>query len=182
MRRRPERHDQERQTRGDRRAESREGWVEESKDHRERLAQIVKEHPWAIGILLTDRAAGSPSEFARAVIVVRTMLVAKLGVTPPQVEALIAAPRDPVYPAQIEQWRLVDSGEGTHLLGRVTGHPRVIDGHCALSTCIIGGPTERGLVLTLSGQLYRLGRRGRSRAPSGETPDPWGPAGAGRVH
>jgi hypothetical protein len=44
---------------------------------------------------------------------------------------------------------------------RLTGHPSVIDGHRVLSTWVIGTAKERGLVLTFSGQLYRLGRPGR---------------------
>src|SRR5258708_801271 len=109
----------------------------------------------AVRILAADRAANRPPAFAPAVEYALAVLAA-IGVVA-QVEQLIDA-CNPVRPAQIEEWFLVDVGESTHLVGRVTGHPTVPDGHRALSTRVIGTSNERGLVLTFSGQLYRLGR------------------------
>jgi hypothetical protein len=104
-----------------------------------------------------------------------------------QVEQSIAA-YGPVRPARIEDWHPVDIGETTHLVGRVTGHPTVLDGHRVLSTWVIGTAKEFGLVLTFSGQLYQLGRPGRAFAPGDERPDPYDAADAasqpipGRLH
>ena len=60
----------------------------------------------------------------------------------------------------------------------MTDHPTVIDGHRVLSTWVIGTAKERGLVLTFSGQLYRLGRPWRAFAPGDERPDPYDAADA----
>lgn len=163
MTRRPEPPSRERQGRGGRLADGGAQCVDESAAQRELLARIAIEHPWTIRILIADQWAGSPPEFAAAIIAVRTMLT-ELGVAPQQIAALLAAPRDSVRPAQIEQWHVLCVGEETLLFGRVTGHPTVIDGHRVLSTCIVSGPTQDRLVLTRSGQLYRLRQRA-SRPP-----------------
>jgi len=109
----------------------------------------------AVRILAADRAAGRPQEFAWAVAEALAILMA-VGAEA-EVEKAIAA-RDPVRPAIIEDWYPVEIGDGTQLVGRVTGHPTVIDGHRVLSTFVIGTAAKLGLALTFSGQLYRLGR------------------------
>jgi hypothetical protein len=124
----------------------------------------------AVRILAADRAANRPPAFAPAVEYALAVLAA-IGVVA-QVEQLIDACA-PVRPAQIEEWFPVDVGESTHLVGRVTGHPTVPDGHRALSTWVIGTSKERGLVLTFSGQLYRLGRPWRAFVPGDEQCDPY---------
>ena len=72
----------------------------------------------------------------------------------------------------------MEIGATTHLVGRVTGHPTVPDGHRVLSSWVIGTAKERGLVLTFSGQLYRLGRPWRASAPAGARPAPYDAADA----
>jgi uncharacterized protein (DUF433 family) len=124
----------------------------------------------AVRILAADRAANRPPAFAPAVEYALAVLAA-IGIVA-QVEQLIDA-CDPVRPALIEEWFLVDVGESTHLVGRVTGHPTVPDGHRALSTWVIGTSKERGLVLTFSGQLYRLGRPWGAPRPADEQCDPY---------
>ena len=121
----------------------------------------------AVRILAADRAAGRPSEFAWAVAEALAILMA-VGAEA-EVEKMIAA-CDPVRPAIIEDWYPVEIGDGTHLVGRVTGHPTVIDGHRVLSTWVIGASAKRGLVLTFSGQLYQLGRPAQA-ALGGRSPD-----------
>ena len=124
----------------------------------------------AVRVLAADRAAGRPPAFAPEVEYALAVLTA-FGVAA-QVEQLIAA-CGPVRPARIEDWYPVEIGVTTHLVGRVTGHPTVLDGHRVLSTPVIGTAKERGLVLTYSGQLYRLGRPWRAFAPGDAGPDPY---------
>jgi uncharacterized protein (DUF433 family) len=112
----------------------------------------------AARVLAADRVAGRPPAFAPAVEYALAVVTA-LGAAA-QVEQLIAA-CGPARPARIDDWYPAYIGAATHLVGRVTGHPSVIDGHRVLSTWVIGTAKERGLVLTFSGQLYRLGRPGR---------------------
>jgi hypothetical protein len=99
-------------------------------------------------------------------------MVLKIGAAAPVVEQMVVV-RSPVWAARIEDWNPIRLGRGTHLVGRVSGHPTVRDGHRAFSTWIIGVAAESGLILTFSGQLYSLGRRGR--APTGADDDAKGP-------
>jgi uncharacterized protein (DUF433 family) len=123
----------------------------------------------AVRVLAADQTAGSPPEFAAAVADALATL-RTIGATA-QVEKAVAA-CEPVRPAHIEDWYPVEIGDGTHLVGRVTGHPTVVDGHRVLSTWVIGTSARRGLVLTFSGQLYQLGRPARAPALGGEPSDP----------
>lgn len=74
--------------------------------------------------------------------------------------------------ARLEEWRIIRVREGTrHLVGRVSGHPRLSDGARIVTSPLVALAADRSWAETIN-TLYRLGAPGQ-----GPLPKEW----AGRV-
>lgn len=67
--------------------------------------------------------------------------------------------------ARLDEWRIIRVREGTrHLVGRVSGHPRLRDGARIVSSALVGLATDCSWAETMN-TVYALGARGEGPLP-----------------
>ncbi|MGH7058069.1 MAG: hypothetical protein ACREFZ_09350 [Acetobacteraceae bacterium] len=67
--------------------------------------------------------------------------------------------------AHLEEWRIIRVGEGTrHLVGHVSGHPRLRDGARIVSSALVALAGDGSWAETMN-TVYSLGTRGEGPLP-----------------